>query len=207
MFDEEASFAGSWRLDAVMSDLAADRYEAILIAVPNAGGERITEYSPRLDHTEAKGDAYIDFLTNVAKPFVDATLHTDASSKATGLIGSSLGANISLHGFFSRPDIYGLCAALSPALWHGGDHWTELARTWRDGGGRLYVDMGGREATDDPVRNQQYIDGYQLAVASLRNAGYDPSRLMTVFDSSGTHDERAWGTRAPAALRFLLADS
>ncbi|MFC4544493.1 hypothetical protein ACFO5R_21410 [Halosolutus amylolyticus] len=93
---------------------------------------------------------------------------------------------------------------MSPALWWSGeaifDDLTGRSRT----DGRLYVDVGGREAPDDPALNEAYLRDAKRLVERLRERGYDRDRLRFVVDEDAEHHEAAWAERFPDAARFLL---
>ena len=122
LFDPEASFAGSWRVDLAMNWAAARRLEGIVVGVPNTGEERIAEYSPFEDPEggPGRGGGYVSHLAETIKPLVDARFRTLPERETTGMAGSSMGGLISLFAFLHRPDVFGLMGALSPSLWFAG---------------------------------------------------------------------------------------
>ncbi|CAN5852851.1 hypothetical protein BH24GEM1_BH24GEM1_04830 [soil metagenome] len=122
LFEPEASFAGSWRVDLAMNRAAARGLEAIVVGVPNTGEGRLAEYSP-FDDTEGgpgRGSDYVNYLAGAIKGLVDARYRTLPEREATGIAGSSMGGLISLFAFFARPEVFGIAAALSPSLWVAG---------------------------------------------------------------------------------------
>jgi predicted alpha/beta superfamily hydrolase len=210
LFDAMTSFAGEWQVDETMQALAADGLEAIIVGLPNAGPARFDEYSPyrvpRLGGGRA--DLYLDFLLQEVKPAIDRDFATRPDPQYTGILGSSMGALVSLYGFFRRPGAFGLAGALSPALWVGGKAILgEIERSPKVDG-RVYIDTGElersrrRHATGNLVMRS---DVGALAEI-LRQKGYrDGIDLLHVEDEHGHHNEADWARRLPAALRFLLA--
>jgi predicted alpha/beta superfamily hydrolase len=207
LFDEEASYSGAWRVDLAMTKLGAVGIEAIVIGIPSAGDQRHEEYCPWVDLQRGggAGDAYLQFLVDTVKPFVDTTLPTDPASAATCLAGSSLGGNISLYGTLTHPQVFANAAALSPAFFFGGDGWWPFLRDTTRSDGRLYLDVGGAEAPADPSLNQAYLDGVARTQSILETLGFGPEQLRVIHDPVGTHHEAAWRSRITGALRFLLA--
>jgi predicted alpha/beta superfamily hydrolase len=200
LFDPKESFAGSWRVDLAMNRAAARGLEGIVVGIPNAGDQRVAEYSP-FDDAETgagRGGDYVSLLAGKIKPLVDTRFRTLPQPEATGVVGSSMGGLISLFAFFSRPDIFGILAALSPSLWFAERAIFGLLETAPFHPGRLYLDVGrleGAETLDDARRLRDL----------LRAMGYaEGERLRFVEDRSGRHVEAAWSRRFRAALPFLL---
>jgi predicted alpha/beta superfamily hydrolase len=203
LFDPKASFAGSWRVDLAMNWAAARRLEGIVVGVPNAGEDRIAEYSP-FDHPEGgpgRGGEYVSYLAGTIKPLVDARFRTLPQRETTGVAGSSMGGLISLFAFFARPDAFGIVAALSPSLWFGGRAIFGLLDAAPFQPGSLYLDVGRLEGAETLENARRLRD-------LLRAKGYvQGTHLRYVEDRGGKHEEAAWGRRFRAALPFLLPTS
>jgi len=203
LFDPEASFAGSWRVDLAMNWAAARGMEAIVVGVPNAGEDRIAEYSPfdDPDGGPGRGSEYVSHLAETIKPLVDMRFRTLPERETTGVAGSSMGGLISLFAFFARPDVFGIMAALSPSLWFGERAIFGLLETVSSQPGRLYLDVGRLEGAETLENARRLRD-------LLRSKGYVlGAHLRYVEDRVGKHDEAAWGRRFRAALPFLLPSS
>jgi predicted alpha/beta superfamily hydrolase len=200
LFDPALSFAGSWRVDLAMNRAAAGGLEGIVVGIPNAGEDRLAEYSPfdDPDGGPGRGGDYVHHLAVVIKPLVDGRFRTQPQPQTTGIVGSSMGGLISLFAFFTRPDIFGILGALSPSLWFAGRAIFGLLETAPLHPGRLYIDVGrleGAETLEDARRLHDL----------LRAKGYVPGeRLRYVEDRAGKHQEAAWSRRFRAALPFLL---
>ncbi len=200
LFDPEASFAGSWRVDLAMNWAAARLLEGIVVAIPNSGEGRITEYSP-FDLTDAgagRGADYVRHLAETIKPLVDARFRTRPQRDATGVVGSSMGGLISLYAFFARPDVFGIMGAMSPSLWLADQAIFAWLETVPCAPGRLYLDTGKQEGAETLEDARRMRD---LLIAK----GYLPGeQLRYVEDRAGKHEEAAWSRRFRAALPFLL---
>lgn len=200
LFDPEASFAGSWRVDLAMNGAAARGLEGIVVGIPNAGKERIAEYSP-FDDPEGgpgRGENYVRYLVEAIKPLVDGRFRTLPQPETTGIVGSSMGGLISLFAFFTRPDVFGIVGALSPSLWFAARAIFERLEAAPIHAGRIYVDIGrleGAETLEDARRLRRL----------LRARGYvEGEQFRYVEDRVGKHQEAAWSRRFRAALPFLL---
>ncbi|MGQ0646458.1 MAG: alpha/beta hydrolase [Gemmatimonadaceae bacterium] len=200
LFDPTTSFAGEWGVDTAMARAPRTGRRAIVVGVPNMGIDRMQEYSPFTDarHGGGSGDAYVDFLVNTLKPMIDARYRTQPDRESTGILGSSLGALISLYAFFREPSQFGFVGAMSPAFWFGEGGifpYVECAANVR---GRLYLDVGTREGEGTLANARAMRD---LLIRKGYRAGQD---LMWVEDRGGMHNEAAWGRRLRKALPFLL---
>jgi len=79
LFDAATSFSGEWHIDEIMETLSReDGLEAIIIAIPNMGVDRLNEYSPFRDdkHGGGNGNKYLHFLTDTLKPIIDRDFRT-----------------------------------------------------------------------------------------------------------------------------------
>ncbi|UCG23179.1 MAG: alpha/beta hydrolase [Chloroflexota bacterium] len=216
LFDAETSFAGEWRVDNTMEALGQEGVEAIMVGIPNAGEERVDEYSPfhmpKLGG--GRGDLYLNFLIDQVKPLIDADFRTLLSPADTGIMGSSLGGLISLYGFFRHPETFGSAGVMSPSLWFADNAIYDFVHKAPFNAGRLYLDAGTREYGGDsiwssrPFHSRRYYAGVRRMYRLLVKKGYRPRRdLLYVEEKKAGHDEEAWARRLPAAVRFLLNGS
>jgi predicted alpha/beta superfamily hydrolase len=214
LFDAATSYSGEWAVDETLEALAAEGIEAIVVGVPNAGAERMNEYSPYRDvrHGGGKGDAYIHFLLETVKPLIDRSFRTQAGRATTGIMGSSLGGLISLYAFFAYPEQFGFVGAMSPSLWFARGRIMGMIKRSPPILGTIYLDYGTAEGARNPsdipwirtlLSRSTTMDGelYELLLAK----GYRPERdVLYVEDVGADHSERSWARRLPDALRFLL---
>lgn len=200
LFDPRMSFAGEWHVDGIIDETSDEGIEAIVVGIPNMGAERCNEYSPFDDvkHGPAKGDSYLRFLVDTLKPVIDADFRTETSAERTGVIGSSMGGLISLYAIFKRPDVFGFAGVMSPALWYGGRQIFEFLRQTGNVGGRIYVDVGTREGTEE-LRDVTHLRDILLEIGYRH--GVD---MLFMVDIGAAHNEAAWAARMKKQLRFLL---
>lgn len=201
LFDAATAFGGrEWGVDEAIA-AGGDGAAVIAVGVANAGDGRINEYSPWPDQKNGGGggDGWLDWLIGSVKPAIDAVFRTIPAREGTLIAGSSLGGLIALYAWFTRPQVFGGVAALSPALWFARRAiFRVLAGTPRHPG-RVYVDTGTREGP------AQLLDVVRLR-HRLRARGYRSNEdLRVVIERGATHSEEAWARRFPDALRFLLA--
>jgi predicted alpha/beta superfamily hydrolase len=200
LFDPKTSFAGEWDVDGLLDATSAEGFEAIVVGIPNMGDARCNEYSPFDDPKfgPAKGDAYLDFIVDTIKPIIDADFRTSPAPEQTSIVGSSMGGLISLYAFFKRPDVFGLTGVMSPALWYGRRMIFEFLEQTSYRPGRIYVDVGTREGT------QELRDVTRLR-DQLLELGYEHGQdLLFIVDFGAGHNEQAWARRMKKMLLFFL---
>lgn len=201
LFDPATSFAGDWGLLNALSTLPRRVPEPIVVAIPNAGEERVREYSPFVDLKAGggAGERYLDFLLNTLKPLIDSHFRTRPEPEFTGIAGSSLGGLLSLYGFFRRAPAFGFVAALSPSLWFADKAIFPVVEASPFVPGRIYLDTGTEEGTESLLNARRMRD-------LLHKKGYrDGVSLRWIEETGAGHQEAVWGRRFKAALPFLLS--
>lgn len=214
LFDEATSFAGEWRVDEALEDLAEEGIEAIVVGVPNTGADRLHEYSPFHDERFGGGRAadYVRFVVETVRPLVDEAFRTTGDREGTATIGSSMGGLISLYAFFERPDVFGAVGAVSPSVGFARGALIPYLERAQFVGGRVYLDVGtleGRPRDRDPLELRREPGAYVRMVREARDIlvrkGYMEGRdLLYVEEEGAVHNEAAWAERLPRLLRFLL---
>ncbi len=210
LFDANTAFGGNpWRADETAERLIrAGRIEpVIIVGIGNTPG-RLQEYGPtgRRSHGTTRSHRYAKFLIDEVKPFIDRTYRTLPDREHTAIGGSSMGGLISLFLCKWHPEMFGLCAAVSPSLWW--DRELIVRQTSKDpswlAGTRFWLDMGDQEGTTDAGKRDQLRRARRLAelfaAAGLRE-GRD-FRFLAVKD--GYHCEHAWAARFDQVLTFLF---
>lgn len=125
MFDEATSTGRTgpveWSVDEII-DEAKEKCIVVAINHNEDKNRRIQEYLvfPNEENPVAQGKAYLRFLTDSLKPFVDKHYRTLPGKSTTTLAGSSMGALVSLYGGLMYPDVFGNLGILSPSVWYDG---------------------------------------------------------------------------------------
>ncbi len=200
VFDPHTSFAGHWQVGSALTHQAKHGYEAIVVAIPNMGAERLAEYTPHADLIRGGGDGdrYVAFLVETIKPMIDRTLRTRPEAEHTAIAGSSLGGLISLYALFRSPWTFGTAGVLSPALWFADGRIFDYVREQKPPGGRIHLDMGTHEGPDALEDTRQMKE-------LLCERGFVPGATLSYFEDVGArHNERAWARRFRKVLPFLL---
>jgi enterochelin esterase-like enzyme len=228
LYDSTATWnQQEWRVDEWMSKLiaAGDIPPAIVVSPWNAGEYRHSDYFPekaldylpegiRESHVEnylqgkPSADAYLRFLAQELKPYIDSAFSTYPDAAHTFVMGSSMGGLISMYAYCEYPEVFGGAGCLS-THWVGdaGRKTDEIpmafaaymdAHLRAPSRGKIYFDYG--TATLDSL-----YEPHQLRIDSLMRAhGYDSTRWITRKFEGAPHDERAWASRLHLPLRFLM---
>lgn len=220
LFDPSLSFSGvAWGVDRAVTQLGQTgaAVDAIVVGIWNTP-KRILEYMPQKPLEEAPSrvvverfaeqfggtpvsDAYLSFVVWELKPFVDAHYRTLPDAAHTHVMGSSMGALISLYALCEYPDVFGGAACLSPSWTVGGvvmlpylqAHLPDPRRH------RVYFDYGNEGSLPMYEVCQRQVDAVFLS------GGYERGRtLVTRCFPGADHSERAWSERVEVPLAFLL---
>jgi predicted alpha/beta superfamily hydrolase len=209
VFDSATSFKGTeWGADETAGRLirAGALRPCILVGIDNTP-DRLAEYTPVPDarHGGGRAAGYERFLAEELKPFVDRSYRTLQDPSATGLVGSSLGALVSLDLALQRPDLFGLVGCVSPAAW-----WAErdiVGRAASVGKGtalRIWLDIGTAEGTEK-AGTKEWLDDARALRAALVTRGWREGANLHYEEVEGAvHDEGAWAARLDRILIFLL---
>jgi predicted alpha/beta superfamily hydrolase len=197
LFDDATANSGEWRVDETLNALARSTgFEAIVVGIDHGGDKRRTELNP-WPHPRTgpgEGDAYIDFIVRVVKPFVDSRWRTRNEPASTLIGGSSLGALISHAAIHRHPDLFGRALLFSPSYWLA-PAMAELAeRRPLPSGARVYFYAGGNEDESmQPLAERMH--------ALLQRQG-TATALRVVPE--GRHHESAWRAEFERAVRWLF---
>lgn len=166
-----------------------------------------------------RSDAYVDFIADELKPFIDQHYPTRTDTAHTLIAGSSMGGLISIYAMERRPEIFGRAAGLSThwpattnfALFGKGPDsadpkLTDIAHLTVDTLAdqlpdrqthRLWVDYG------DQTLDQFYAPYAQRFEERARKNGWHDSLSVRAFPGTA-HNEASWRSRFPEVLDFLL---
>lgn len=207
IFDDASSYVGEWQVDESMEMLAQEGLEAIVVGIPNAGVERLNEYSPFRDpkHGGGKGQAYLEFLTQTVKPLIDGEFRTLPGRENTGVMGSSMGGLISLYAYYRFPQVFGKAGVVSPSFWFAEGAIYGYVEGAAQVAGKLYMDVGYREITLSHVSSRRYLEGVRRMDKLLLQKGWRPGQdYQYLEDKEGVHNEGHWARRFPEMMRFLF---
>lgn len=139
LFSGKHAFGGSsWGIDEAMHRLiaAGGTRGAIIVGLWNNGLTRFMEYMPRkavstpdigfglgdlrVASARINSDAYLKFIVEEVKPFIDRTYRTRPDRAHTAIAGSSMGGLISAYAVAEYPNVFSAAACVS-THWPAGD--------------------------------------------------------------------------------------
>jgi len=222
LFDSALAFGGSgWEIDKTLSQMMDEEKigGALVVGIWNTD-RRYREYMPQKPYASLAlarhhenfinsyggppvSDAYLRFIVQELKPFIDKNYRTFSDPSHTFVMGSSMGGLISLYTISEYPEIFGGAGCLS-THWPAGEAELvdEMAKDLPDPQThKLYFDYGteGLDAFYGPY--QKRMDEH------LRNAGYvENQNWMTLQFAGADHSEKAWRERVEISLLFFLGE-
>lgn len=117
LFDVLTAPFGEWGVDEMMDSIRVSK-QSIIVGIDHGGNTRLTEYNPfNSRFGKGEGDAYVEFLVNTLKPYIDSVYKTKPSKENTMIAGSSMGGLISMYAALKHPDKFGAAGIFSPAFW------------------------------------------------------------------------------------------
>jgi len=220
LFHPETSFIGvDWGIDETMAHLMDEgSIEAALVVGIWNTPNRVREYMPQRPVESPDGmqvlrqfaaefvgkplsDNYLTFIVRDVKMFVDTRYPTLPGREHTFIMGSSMGALVSLYALCEYPDIFSGAGCLSthwPAVETVIIDYLEMALP-RPGKHKLYFDYG-TETLDAPYEAcQKRVDNV------IQSIGYEAGKDWKTLKFPGAeHSERAWRDRVHLPLQFFL---
>jgi enterochelin esterase-like enzyme len=231
LFAHSLAYGGqSWRVDQGLQRANAT---AIVVGIWNTPRRR-QEYAPTAvenllplglrtrTQTEHGGpslaDGYLRFIVQELKPLIDRDYRTRSDRHSTLLMGSSMGALISLYGLCEYPSVFGGAGCLST-------HWTLLnapesyskpdletpvviaafesylkTKLPKAGTSKVWMDHGTKNLDG-------FYGPYQTAMdSSFEALGWRPGRdFISRIYPDGDHNEASWRQRVHEPLGFLLS--
>lgn len=175
-YGREAEY-GVWKTDRVITILETGRPGEGL------GGE---------------GDAYIRFIKDELKPWMDSTYPTDPED--TALVGSSAGGNISFYAALRYPETFRKCAALSCAFWYYPMQYLDLVqRADLSPLQCLYFDRGTNEGNGDGFVNNLYNYDMDMILEALMRKPHADRVHFRIYEGAN-HNESQWRQRVPVFM-------
>lgn len=212
VFEALPGLPGEWGVDETATELieAGAIRPLIIVGVPHAGENRLTEYLPfgSIQGNEAAGPEFVAWMQREVMPRVERAFRVASGPENTGIGGASLGGAISLYAATQHPDVFGRVIVESlPLLPDNGN----AARAYLDSvsawPGKVFVGMGGREVSNnerDAERNAMYRAWAEELDARLAAAGLGADARRLRIDADANHNELAWAARFPEAVTFLF---
>lgn len=231
LFDlANSNFQKIWAADKAMLAIGARHIEPrIIVGIWAPGKDRFRQYLPRPVYDAARpalrrkmdamaggpiiSEAYLAWLADTLKPWVDHSFRTRPGRDDTAIAGSSMGGLMSCYAIVARPEVYGRAACIS-------SHWPAAAPDTVSGTDPDAISVWGEffdKALGAPKGRRIWMDHgtgtldafygpYQAAIDTrFEHLGW---RHGIDFESKtypgAVHDENSWAKRLPEILEWLL---
>ncbi|MEO6611674.1 MAG: alpha/beta hydrolase-fold protein [Chitinophagaceae bacterium] len=195
VFDDATSFAGEWGVDEFLDSTKSQ--PCIVVAVDHAGDKRNNEYSPYDMERFGKGEgaAYVDFLVNTLKPYIDKNYRTRKDRENTFIAGSSMGGLISMYAILKYPKTFGGAGVFSPSFWIAPKIYDAIKENGEKIKGKIYFYAGKQEGGNMVT---------DLLKAFEKMSDVSKAGMTTVIRDGGKHTEATWRKEFPLFYSWLL---
>ena len=203
LFDASTSFGQEWEVDESLNQLFEQGDQGVIVVgIDNGGGDRLNEYTPWSNPTYGggEGDAYVNFLTETLKPYIDSNYRTRPEREYTGIMGSSLGGLISMYAAINRQDIFSKAGIFSPSFWFTDDIYRLVEELGKQEDLRVYMIGGVTESSS-------MVNDLNRMYNTLESVGFQTSDLQLLTHADGQHSEWYWAREFPAAYEWLFANT
>ena len=197
VFDDATSAYGEWGVDEALDSLGKKHREIIVVAIDNGADKRINEYSPydMEKYGKGEGGAYVDFLVQTLKPYIDKKYRTQKDEKNTFIAGSSMGGLISFYAILKYPKVFGGAGVFSPAFWITPQLKNIDPEQAKKVKGKIYFYAGQAEG-------EQMVPGMLHVFEQMRR--YSKAKMQTVIRAEGKHNEPTWRNEFPLFYQWIL---
>ncbi|OEK06348.1 alpha/beta hydrolase [Roseivirga misakiensis] len=200
LFEDSTSFAGEWGVDENLDSISKiNGLDLIVVGIDNGGENRIHELTA-WDHPrygKAEGKAYMEFIVNTVKPFIDSKFRTKPERQHTAIMGSSLGGLISHYAIYEYPEVFSKAGIFSPSYWWGKGPFDQVEQKKLPNDTRLAFLMGGKEG-DNMVKPMQQM------VSKILANGHSDTNLTSIINPEGEHNEKLWRSEFQEAILWLF---
>ena len=201
-FDADATYGKSWGMNSYMT---WNRKPLIIVAVEcnHSGNSRLREYSPisfedpKWGKVRGRGKAYMDWLVNDLKPYIDENYRTLPDREHTSICGSSMGGLMALYAATVYNHVFQRAACLSPSLWTDPEKLLKMVEKAKIKNETcIYRDYGSAEMFSHPANVNALMDMDRLLVTKRVNLAF---RIIP----GGTHSEASWEKQIPIFMDCL----
>lgn len=200
LFEDSTSFAGEWGVDEALNELSkSQNLNLIVVGIDNGGENRIHELTA-WDHPrygKAEGKAYMEFLVDVVKPYVDENYRTKSDRLNTAIMGSSLGGLISHYAIYEYPKVFSKAGIFSPSYWWGEGPFDQVREIGLPADTRLNFLVGGKEGEGMVSQMDEMV---QMILAK----GHPAEQVISKVNPEGEHNEKLWRSELKEALLWLF---
>lgn len=148
-----------------------------------------------------EGDAYVHFIMDELKPYIDSSFPTDPED--TAIVGSSAGGNIAFYAALRYPEVFRKCAALSSAFWFYPEQYLELVREANlEPLEVLYFDHGTNEGNGSEMITNIYTETNAMVHDAIMKKEHQDRVHFSIYEGDG-HGEYFWRHRVPVFMEMF----
>lgn len=163
--------------------------------------------SPEDSDIEGRGKAYLDWIADELKPWVDSKFRTRTGAEYTGIMGYSTGGLFAIYAALARPDLFTRLAALSSAVYIWKDELELFLQQCAYGHlKRIYMDVGTNEYGRITTK-KEFIEGADMMYRAYLHHGVPQACIQYNIYPGAIHSQTEWKKRFPDALRWIFMDS
>lgn len=212
VFDSKTSYSGEWNADETMNTLFRDKnLGLIIVGIDHGGDDRLDEYSPWSNekYGGGEGKAYIEFIANTLKPYIDSNYNTLTDKNNTAIIGSSMGGLITHYAALKYPKIFGKAAVFSPSFWFASDEVFQFSKTnAKNSDSKLYFLASEKEGVKEGISQiSEIAEDMNQMVSLLKNQGFSAENIKSKVSPEGNHNEKFWQEEFKNAILWLFPEA
>ncbi len=211
LFDNNTSYSGEWAVDETLNKLFRDNNSSfIVVGIDNGGEKRLDEYSPwkNNNYGGGEGDAYLEFIVETLKPYIDSHYKTLTDKENTAIIGSSMGGLISHYAGLKYSDVFGKVGVFSPAFWFSPEvnEFSKAQSNIQDS--KMYFLAGGKEGDNTGYEeiSQTVIDMNSM-IDTLKEQDFPSENIKSKVVPEGKHNEELWRNNFEEAILWLFPEA
>jgi predicted alpha/beta superfamily hydrolase len=199
LFEEWSAFSEEWGVDETLNEAGG---KCIVVGIDNGIEKRMNEYTMEDNEKYGKGEgkAYLSFLVNTLKPYIDKTYRTKSDRDNTYVAGSSLGGLISFYAALYYPEVFGASGIFSPAFWIASNLKNETTACLKKNSTytqRYYFYYGEKEGQQLVVTTEPIIKLVQ---------SFENNKVSKVVKKEGTHSEAEWRDQFPHFYNWIMGE-
>lgn len=201
--DETATYGTCWGLKDYLD--AHSNYIVVGQDCNHEGNKRLEEYCPytvsAFGGIDGTGKAYMQWLVDELKPYIDEHYPTLPDRANTAIGGSSMGGLMSLYSILAHNNTFSKAACLSSSSIICLDEMVaELDRATIAPDTRIYMSWGEKEA-----KSQKYFaENVNKTAAFISEAEHKGADVMLYMQPQGTHCEACWAKQVPQFMSYLF---
>ena len=197
LFDKKTSYVGEWKVDEALDSL--DAKEAIIVGIEHGGDKRIDELTP-FPHEKyggGKANAYLNFLLEDLKPYIDSNYRSLPDYENTGIFGSSLGGLISFYAALKYPESFGMIGAYSPSFWFNDNIYDFTKEAELNPSTKFYFLVGTAES-------EEMVPNLKKMISLLVEKGMKTENFKVKYVEAGEHNEAMWSENFAETYLWLI---